>query len=120
VRILRFYKDQANFIQVGDQAYFLHSTRDGAYVLIRARCPHRGGPLFLGDLLNGPRESIRCPWHDSVVLVQAMQKKAPAMVVNRSECRVIVEDSMGTSYVRWVRKLLNNRENGTDCHAQCA
>jgi nitrite reductase/ring-hydroxylating ferredoxin subunit len=117
LKVLRFQADEANLIELGSRSYFLHRTRADAYVLIRARCPHRGGPLFLGSVQHGPVESIRCPWHDSVVSVQAMQKKAPPMVVNGSECRVIVDDVAGEGHVRWVRTLLNESANGVPCHA---
>ena len=49
--------------------------------------------------------------------VQAMQKKAPPMVVNGSECRVIVDDVASEGHVRWVRTLLNESANGVPCHA---
>jgi nitrite reductase/ring-hydroxylating ferredoxin subunit len=120
VRVLRFQRDTANLIELGDRSFFLHRDRAGAYVLIRAHCPHRGGPLFLGTVLDGPAESIRCPWHDSVVSVKAMQRKAPPMVVNGSECRVIVGDDAGEGYVRCVRTLLNERANEASRHADQA
>jgi hypothetical protein len=119
MRILRFHKDEANLVELGDQSYLVHRNRAGAYMLIRARCPHRGGPLFLGTVLSGPTESIRCPWHDSVVPVQAMQKKAPPMVVNGLECRVIIRDAACESNIRWVRTLLDERANEAPCHATC-
>ena len=120
MKILRFQMDEANLVELGDQSYMVHRNRAGGFVLIRARCPHRGGPLFLGTTLNGETESIRCPWHDTVVPVQAMQRKAPPMVVNRSECRVIVGDAAGESSVRWVRTLLDQQAGEAPCHAACA
>jgi nitrite reductase/ring-hydroxylating ferredoxin subunit len=119
LKIIRFQAAEANLIELPSRSFFLHRNRAGAFVLIRARCPHRGGPLFLGRILDDPVESIRCPWHDSVVPVQAMQKKAPPMVVNGTECRVIVDDGSGDGRVRWVRTLLNESANGTRCHAAC-
>jgi len=117
LKIIRFQADEANLIELASRSFFLHRSRDGSYVLIRARCPHRGGPLFLGRVLDEPVESIRCPWHDSVVPVEAMQKRAPPMVVNRAECRVIVDDANGEGRVRWVRTLLNETADEMPCHA---
>ena len=117
MKILRFQRDQANLIELGDRSYFLHCDHAGAYVLIRARCPHRGGPLFLGTVQDGPAESIRCPWHDTVVSVKALQKKAPPMVVNGSECLVIIGDGIPEGHVRCVRTLLNEPASEASCHA---
>jgi nitrite reductase/ring-hydroxylating ferredoxin subunit len=117
MKILRFQRDHANLIEYGDRSYFLHRDRAGAYVLIRARCPHRGGPLFLGTVQDGPAESIRCPWHDSVVTVKAMQKRAPPMVMNGSECRVIIGDVAEEGHVRCVRTLLNESASEAPHHA---
>jgi nitrite reductase/ring-hydroxylating ferredoxin subunit len=120
VRVFRFHKDEANLIELDNQSYLVHRNRVGAYILIRANCPHRGGPLFLGTMLsNGSTESIRCPWHDSVVSVQAMEKKAPPMVVNGVECRVVINDTVCEYNIRWVRTLLDEHTNETPCHATC-
>lgn len=119
MKVLRFHKDQANFLELGDQAYFVYTDGEGSSMLIRAWCPHRGGPLFLGTRLSGPKESIRCPWHDSVVPVRAMQRKAPPMVVNRSECLVVIKDSVHEN-IRWVRSLLSDSETEVPCRAGCA
>src|SRR2546423_8676826 len=36
---------------------------DGGVSVVEALCPHRGGPLPAGDVLEG---LIVCPWHRSV------------------------------------------------------
>jgi hypothetical protein len=119
VRVLRFHADAANLLETGERSYFLHRSNAGAYVLIRANCPHRGGPLFLGNIEEGGEESIRCPWHDTVVSVAAMQRKAPPMVINRAECRVVVREA-GESHLRRVRTLLREHATDAPCHAACS
>jgi nitrite reductase/ring-hydroxylating ferredoxin subunit len=116
VRVLRFYADEANLLETDERSYFLHRDRAGTCVLIRATCPHRGGPLFLGSLEDSGEKSIRCPWHDTVVSVAAMQRKAPPMVVNRAECRVVVREA-GESHLRRVRTLLREYATDAACHA---
>lgn len=119
MKVLRFDKTQANFLELGEQAYFVYTDGEGTSKLMRAWCPHRGGPLFLGTRLRGAKESIRCPWHDSVVPVKAMQRKAPAMVVNRTQCVVVIGDGV-QERIRWVRSLLAEGESEVPCGAGCA
>ena len=33
----------------------------GKLYALDGKCPHRGGPLGFGDLIEGPR--VMCPWH---------------------------------------------------------
>lgn len=48
-------------VVVGEDVYF-GIERDDAVHLVASRCPHRGGPLHLGDVVDG---TLRCPWHGS-------------------------------------------------------
>lgn len=115
MKILRFDKSKANLVELGDQAYMVHRNNAGKYLLIRATCPHRGGPLFLGEILNEPTESIRCPWHESVASIQTLRKKAPPMVVNGSGCQVVVKETNCEASVRWVTRLIDKKP----CRANC-
>lgn len=116
MKILRFDKSKANLVELGDHAYMVHRNNAGKYLLIRATCPHRGGPLFLGEILKDPTESIRCPWHESVASVHVLRKKAPPMVVNGSACQVVVKDTDCETSIRWVTRLTNKNP----CRAICA
>ncbi len=119
MKIVRFHKDEANLVEWGDQSYFVYRNREGACSLIRARCPHRGGPLFLGSVLSEPVESIRCPWHDSVIPISFIQKKAPPMVVNGGECCVIIGAGAGEVNIRLIGTLINVHRDEVDCDAAC-
>lgn len=48
-----------NTFVAGGQRYFGLEIA-GTVHLISARCPHRGGPLHLGRIVDG---RVRCPWH---------------------------------------------------------
>jgi nitrite reductase (NADH) small subunit len=93
--VLRFSEDNANYVEWGDHAFFVYRAPGGRYQLLQAQCPHRGGPLFLGEPVSGGRESIRCPWHDTVVAVAWLARKSPAMVVNRGRFTVVVTEAEG-------------------------
>jgi len=43
-----------------DQREFAVVAHDGKYYAVENFCPHKGGPLGLGQVKNG---TITCPWH---------------------------------------------------------
>ncbi|MEU4550465.1 MULTISPECIES: Rieske 2Fe-2S domain-containing protein [Micromonospora] len=45
---------------VADAEQYFAIERAGAVHLISSRCPHRGGPLHLGEVVD---DRVRCPWH---------------------------------------------------------
>jgi nitrite reductase/ring-hydroxylating ferredoxin subunit len=60
--VLTFAVDGAgNCVEVAEWPYVFARTGLGSFVL-RARCPHRGGPLHLGALDRDGNRLI-CPWH---------------------------------------------------------
>lgn len=61
-----------NAVRVGDELYFCLEW-GGDVFLARSRCPHRGGPLHLGEL-DGDR--LRCPWHGSAPRVAGLCNRA--------------------------------------------
>lgn len=105
LRIVRFTSDQANYVEWGDHAFFVYRGRDGKYRLLRAKCPHRGGPLFLGEVTMNGREAIRCPWHDSVIPIKGLAKKAPPMTVRDGLFTLVV--NVGEGEVPHIRRVRN-------------
>jgi nitrite reductase/ring-hydroxylating ferredoxin subunit len=43
-----------------DRREFAVIAHDGKYYAVENFCPHKGGPLGLGQVKNG---TITCPWH---------------------------------------------------------
>lgn len=43
-----------------DRREFAVVAHDGKYYAVENFCPHKGGPLGLGQVKNG---TITCPWH---------------------------------------------------------
>lgn len=57
---------------------YVYVTVRGAGFVLRARCPHRGGPLHLATLTaNGAR--LVCPWHGGTVSVARQRGEIPAV-----------------------------------------
>lgn len=61
-----------NAVRVDDEVYFC-LEREGALYLIHSRCPHRGGPLHLGEVTG---ERLRCPWHGNSFRVDRLCDRA--------------------------------------------
>ncbi|GAA3004636.1 MULTISPECIES: Rieske (2Fe-2S) protein [Streptosporangium] len=61
-----------NAVRAGDETYFF-LERSGSVHLIHSRCPHRGGPLHLGEIED---ERLRCPWHGSTFRVDRLCDRA--------------------------------------------
>lgn len=52
-----------NCVTIAGKPYIYADTTHGAFV-IAAQCPHRGGPLHLAALQDGPPRRLVCPWHE--------------------------------------------------------
>ena len=70
-----------------DRREFAVIAHDGKFYAIENRCPHKGGPLGLGQVKNG---TITCPWHRfRFELETGKSVTNPAM--RATVCRVVVE-----------------------------
>jgi hypothetical protein len=66
-----------NCAVVADLPYVYVSTREGSFVM-RAQCPHRGGPLHLATMApEGGR--LVCPWHSRKTSLSRLRKEIPAV-----------------------------------------
>ena len=86
-----------------DYAPFAVSKR--RTVVVRSRCPHRGGPLHLGRL-DARVGRLVCPWHELGVPVRKLVADAlPA--VRRGTSMTIVFDAPPHSSARALRRLVS-------------
>ena len=82
---------------VGDVRYFLYTATSGGRWLVRADCPHRGGPLNFAEY-DPERNALRCPWHKLLLPERAvLARSAPAVRV-RSEWTAVVADLPGCGH----------------------
>ncbi|WP_194292861.1 Rieske (2Fe-2S) protein [Streptomyces smaragdinus] len=56
-----FDRGEHNALVAGDDMYFVMERGTDVHVITSA-CPHRGGPLHLGEVED---DRLRCPWHGS-------------------------------------------------------
>jgi len=73
------------------KTYFLkrhaHSTQ-----LLPTACPHRGGPLHMGEV-TGDGQSVICPWHDNAYKVCNLEKKSLPTVRVRNQISTVIGDT---------------------------
>lgn len=81
----------ANYVAVEERTYFLkrhaYSTQ-----LLPTKCPHRGGPLHMGEV-TGDGQSVICPWHDNAYRVCNLEKSALPTVRVRNRISTVVGDT---------------------------
>jgi len=58
---------------------YVYATVGGRGFVMRARCPHRGGPLHLADVAEDGR--LTCPWHERRTSVARLRAEIPAVRV---------------------------------------
>ncbi|MEU7008326.1 Rieske 2Fe-2S domain-containing protein [Streptomyces sp. NPDC046332] len=76
-----FDRTEHNALVAGDDVYFV-MERDNDVHVLSSRCPHRGGPLHLGDVEDG---RLRCPWHGGLFPVDRLcDRSHPAIRVGHT------------------------------------
>jgi nitrite reductase (NADH) small subunit len=70
--VLTFRADggAGNCAVVEGEPYVFARTGQGSFVL-RAQCPHRGGPMHLAEAAEGGARLV-CPWHGRTASVERM------------------------------------------------
>jgi nitrite reductase (NADH) small subunit len=76
--VVKFDPIASNFLIHGDQRFFLMPSNNQTF-LVGDRCPHRGGPLHLGQV-DCQNKTIICPWHQFAVSTHRLQKSALPLV----------------------------------------
>ncbi|WP_455921353.1 Rieske 2Fe-2S domain-containing protein [Pseudomonas putida] len=94
--------DHTPYLAVGGKTYFLNRQPQSTY-LLPTQCPHRGGPLHLGQASdNGQR--VICPWHDNAYPLCNLEKKAlPTVRVGKRLSTVIPAAEHCTPLLRILR-----------------
>jgi hypothetical protein len=64
-----------NFIEIGEKRFLVLRAEGKGCHTISATCPHRGGPLHLGEVEDGGR-FIKCPWHKTRVSIPHLLRGA--------------------------------------------
>jgi nitrite reductase/ring-hydroxylating ferredoxin subunit len=83
-----------NFIDTGSATYLVLVDGSGIVRAVPDQCPHRGGPLHLGQwTANG--DAIVCPWHGSKLRTGALHRRGLPTVSRRGSTTVALELAEG-------------------------
>lgn len=66
-----------NCAVIAGEPYVYARTDEGSFVM-RARCPHRGGPLHLAELAPEGNRLV-CPWHERKTSLTRLRQEIPAV-----------------------------------------
>jgi nitrite reductase/ring-hydroxylating ferredoxin subunit len=78
-------------ITVGPDTYLVQFEGESLHVL-PGRCPHRGGPLHLGERVG---DTVRCPWHGNSVPISRLIALARPAVTVRNVTTTYIECADG-------------------------
>lgn len=80
MELIKLNLKEDNRLSIDGVGYFIFHKKEQP-MIIPALCPHRGGPLHLGDAENDG-EHITCPWHDTKFKINHLScKKLPTLKV---------------------------------------
>jgi len=91
MQVVHLNPNAHNFIS-GQNNYFIYQTSEGKKLLLNAACPHRGGPLYLGNR-NCSSEKLICPWHNQKQSEQSLQRHALPMIHVPGRATALIKES---------------------------
>ncbi len=100
--VVTFDPEKVNFVSAGDESYFLLRLPDGARVMFKDRCAHRGSPLHLGCWDAGERALV-CPSHQTKYPERALRRQGVPLVYRGGQVTAVL-DAAAACEVRLARK----------------
>ncbi len=98
--------EKFNFIKISGKEYFIYSRSKKEHFLVNARCPHRGGPINLGCLVNvNEKQMIQCPWHKNTFnLEKLIARDYIVKVVSNKKIQIKLKESDDINNVFLMKK----------------
>jgi Rieske 2Fe-2S protein len=85
-------KSGENFIEIGEQKFLVLQAEGKGCHTIAAKCPHRGGPLHLGEV-EEDGHFLKCPWHKTRVSIPLLLRKGLPTIRTRGRVSIVVTDA---------------------------
>lgn len=93
--VIKFDPNLSNFIVDGNERFFT-ITLDNRSFVVRDNCPHRGGPIHLGQF-DCQKNTIICPWHGLTVSTTSLQQLAIPVVWRYDVALAVIVEAEGKS-----------------------
>lgn len=106
--VIKFDPHLFNFLIDGDKRFFLVSW-DNSTFLVTDNCPHRGGPLHLGNF-DCQKKTICCPWHSLVTSTNHLQQNAMPLIWRNDIAVAILPETKSKSIAFKHRHILPTSE----------
>jgi hypothetical protein len=98
MRVVHLEGEGDNYIEVGEDRYLVLRDATLGCHTVSATCPHRGGPLHLGEVDETGR-FIVCPWHKNRTSLERLLSNGLPTVCSRGRVTVIVgTEAKGTPH----------------------
>lgn len=109
MRVVHLDGDE-NFIEIGEQRFLLLRAEGKGCHTISAKCPHRGGPLHLGQIEDGGH-FLKCPWHKSRISIPHLLRSGLPTISTRGRVSIIVTGATvdATAHVCFRKTLVDPR-----------
>ena len=100
-----------NYLLVGEEPFFLLRLAGDRILVTRDRCPHRGGPLHLGQW-DGRTGSLTCPWHGTCLTGPALESRSVPAVRRGHAVTAVFDCASDTGVERANRLVIANDNRG--------
>jgi nitrite reductase (NADH) small subunit len=78
-----------NFIEIGEKRFLVLRAEGKGCHTISAMCPHRGGPLHLGEVEDGGH-FLKCPWHKTRVSIPHLLRSGMPTISTRGRVSIVI------------------------------
>lgn len=103
--IIHFNANEFSLITIAQHVLWIYKSTDGKMYILNGRCPHKGGPLYLGKNEN---QHIVCPWHETKVpLEKLIGSSYPAIFVGNRATLLFHDESNSPFSYRCLSKCIS-------------
>ena len=114
MRVVELDLENENFLVAGKHSgasrYFVWWNCDRRPLVLSDECPHRGGPLHLGEV-NCPAGAITCPWHGMTWTEKALEQRSIPAVISGSRLTAILDEDPEISVRTYKTRIIANEHS---------
>ena len=111
MRVVELDLENENFLIAGEHSgagkYFVWWTCGRRLLVLPDECPHRSGPLHLGEV-NCPAGAITCPWHGMTWTEKALERRSIPAVISGNRLTAILDVDPETPVRSYKTRIIAN------------